>query len=620
MRFAVSAGWVFFGLMSVANGVYAQNSITALNVSDVGNNTSVIKVELAQPLADLPAGAGFTLSNPPRIVLDFLDTANGLGKSTQDFIDAGVRSASISQAGESTRLIVYLNQMFPNNIRIEGRSLLIAVQVNAVKADAGGNATRNAEAKQGAQKLPAKAVKEVNKSAEIEAQVKEPATPLQPSILMPASESIGTLMREADAMMKSGKSADAYNLLEPKEGDYSGDVGFDYLLGIAALDSGRPDRATIAFERILIVNPNFSGARLDLARAFFVMGSDDIAKNEFETVLTQSPPEQVKAVVQKYLEVIEERRKARIQQVNAYLEGSVGNDSNITAATPDFTGGVLGAFSIPGAIATGSAVHYSAMYSGLSTGVDLTRLVSEQNGIKLFAGADVRQRTYARVAAMNNLNLDLRAGFSMAKGDDNYRLSGTFGQFRQRGFGTNGNRDTAGLGAEWKRSFGARDQMIWSANYSQPRNQMSPGQDTNQTLLSASWLHIFEGKFIPLIFANLNRSKDKALQPLSVGGTNVDRTGTGVLAHLQFTPLDNTEFFMTAGWTVRHDDSPGARSSGLVDFYARDVTRNVSTGVIARPWTKWTIKGTVALTNNDSNLSLYQYKRTDGSVSVRRDF
>jgi hypothetical protein len=40
---------------------------------------------------------------------------------------------------------------------------------------------------------------------------------------------------------------------------------FDYLLGIAALDSGKPDRATIAFERVLAVNPNFAGARLDLA-------------------------------------------------------------------------------------------------------------------------------------------------------------------------------------------------------------------------------------------------------------------------------------------------------------------------------------------------------------------
>lgn len=436
------------------------------------------------------------------------------------------------------------------------------------------------------------------------------------------SEALGNLLREAEAMLKSGKPADAYNLLEPKEGDYSGDVGFDYLLGIAALDSGKPDRATIAFERVLIVNPNFSGARLDLARAFFAMGSDDLAKSEFETVLTQSPPEQVKAVVHKYLEVIEQRRKARIQKVTGYVEASVGRDNNVTAATPDFTGGVLGAFSIPDVIATGSALHYSAMYSGLSGGVDFTRLVSEQSGVSLIAGADVKQRTYNGVSQMNNLNLDLRAGLSMTKGDDNYRLTGTFGQFRQFGFtaGTDGNRDTAGLGAEWKRSFGNRDQMTWAVNYSRPRNLMTPTQDTNQKALSASWLHIFEGKSTPLIFANLNRSVDKALQPLTGKATNVDRTGTGALAHFQFTPMANTDFFLSAGWTIRHDDSPNSRSTLPYDFYARDVTRNVSVGVTARPWEKWTIKGTVAFTKNDSNLTLYQYSRTDSSVSVRRDF
>lgn len=439
-------------------------------------------------------------------------------------------------------------------------------------------------------------------------------------VITSEAEALRNLLRDAEAMLKSGKPAEAYNLLEPKEGDYSGDVGFDYMLGIAALDSGKPDRATIAFERILIVNPNFSGARLDLARAYFAMGSDDLAKTEFEIVLTQSPPAQVKVVVQKYLESIEQRRMARIQKVTSYLEASVGNDNNITAATPDFTGGVLGAYSIPGVIATGSSLHYSAMYSNLSGGVDFTRLLNEQNGISLLAGADFRQRSYSGVAAMNNQNLDLRAGFSMIRGDDNYRLSGTYGQFRQTGFGTNSNRDTAGLGAEWKRSFGARDQMTWALNYSQPRNQSSPTQDTIQTSLSASWLHIFEGKSTPLIYTSINRSVDKALRPINPATTiNVDRTGTGVLAHFQFTPLTNMDLFMSAGWTIRQDDNPGARSSAL-DFFARDVTRNVSIGITSRPWAQWTIKGVVAFTNNNSNLTLYQYSRTDSSISVRRDF
>ena len=626
MKFVHLTGWAFSGLMLATSGVYAQNSITALNVGDIGNGTTIIKVELAQPLANLPAG--FTIDIPPRIVLDFPDTANGLGKSAQNFTEGGLRSANIVQAGGRTRLVINLDQMLAYNTKIDGNNLSIALQRNVVEADAGSNTLRLAEAKQGAQ--PAKAGQEVRKPAEIGAQAKNPAAPLPQSGSTPASESLGILLREADALLKGGKPADAYNLLEPKEFDYSGEIAFDYLLGVAALDSGKPDRATIAFERVLAINPNFAGARVDLARAYFAMGSDDLAKKEFETVLAQSPPEPTAAVIKKHLEAIDERQQAKIQQVSAYLETSVGHDDNITAATPDNIGGVAGILGVARTTMvalqyqpTGSALHYSGMYTGVSGGVDFNRLVSEENGVSIFAGADAKQRVYNNVAAMNNLSLDLRAGVAIANGDNSYRLTGTFGQYRQSGFtaGTNSFRDTAGLSAEWKRSFGTRDQMTWSLSFSQPRYLTTATQDTRQTSLSASWLHILEGKTTPLIFANVNRSIDRALQPVNTAtGANMGRTNTGALVHFQLTPLADTDFFLSGGLTVRRDDSPGARSPGLVDFFARDETQNVSFGVTTRPWKQWSVKGAVALTNNRSNLALYQYRRNDSSVSLRRDF
>lgn len=147
MKFTGSAGWVFFGLMSVASGVYAQNSITALNVGGIGNGTTIIKVELAQPLVNLPTG--FTINTPPRIVFDFPDTANGLGKSVQDFAEGGLRSANIVQADGRTRLVINLDRMLAYNTTIDGSSLLIALQGNAV--DAGSNTLRLAEVKQGTQ-------------------------------------------------------------------------------------------------------------------------------------------------------------------------------------------------------------------------------------------------------------------------------------------------------------------------------------------------------------------------------------------------------------------------------------------------------------------------------------
>lgn len=462
---------------------------------------------------------------------------------------------------------------------------------------------------------------------------------VQTAAAQAADPALGNLLREADALIKGGKPADAYILLEPREGDFSGEIAFDYLLGIAALDSGKPDRATIAFERVLAINPNFAGARLDLARAYFAMGSDDLAKNEFNFVLAQKPPEPTAAVIRKHLEVIAERQKAKVQQVIAYLETSFGHDSNITAATPDNIGGVAGILgrSLAELNAlqyrpTGSSLHYSGNYAGVSGGVDFNRIVDEERGLSVHAGGDVKQRVYNNVEEMNNLNLDMRAGVGLTRGDDRYRLTGTFGQYRQSGFAqgtaqapipSNAYRDTAGVSAEWKRAFGARDQMTWTLGMSRPRYQadIARAQDTDQVSLGASWLHIFEGKTNPLIFVNFNRAVDKALRPVNEEtGANMGRTSTGALVHFQLTPLPETDFFLSGGLTRRRDDSPGARSPGLVDFFAHDDTRNLNVGVTMRPWKKWSIKGTVSSTSNRSNLSLYEYHRKDSSISLRRDF
>ena len=136
------------GLMSVTSAAYAQNLITALSVIYNGS-TTVIKVDLANPPAKLP-DTELISGRFPHIALEFPDTANGLGESVQDFTEGGVRCANIIQSGERTRLVLYLNQMFPSNFKIDGNSLLIALQGNA--GDADNTALRTAVSKQQAQR------------------------------------------------------------------------------------------------------------------------------------------------------------------------------------------------------------------------------------------------------------------------------------------------------------------------------------------------------------------------------------------------------------------------------------------------------------------------------------
>lgn len=126
------------------SGAKTRNSITALDVSSAGNGKTVIKVEFAQPLANLPTG--FAINTPPRISFDFPNTANGLGKSVQKFSESNLRSANIIQAGGRTRLVVNLDRMRLYDARIDGNSVLITLQDNAAGGAASGDTSQPASA------------------------------------------------------------------------------------------------------------------------------------------------------------------------------------------------------------------------------------------------------------------------------------------------------------------------------------------------------------------------------------------------------------------------------------------------------------------------------------------
>jgi hypothetical protein len=162
MKFTGSARWVFAGLMSVTSVVCAQNLITALSVG-YNSSTTVIKIDLARPPAKLP-DTELISGKSPYIALEFSDTANGLGESVQNFTEGGVRNVNIIQSGERTRLVLYLNQMFPYNIRIDGNSLLIALQGNA--GDADNIALRTAVSRQDAQRQALQSEAEARRKAQ----------------------------------------------------------------------------------------------------------------------------------------------------------------------------------------------------------------------------------------------------------------------------------------------------------------------------------------------------------------------------------------------------------------------------------------------------------------------
>ncbi|MES2878203.1 MAG: type IV pilus secretin PilQ [Pseudomonadota bacterium] len=118
-------------LMVTALAAQAQSAIEAVTGS-VQGGVEVVKIDLSQPLAAIPTG--FSIQSPARIALDFPGITNAMGRSTIDINQGNLKSVSVVQAGDRTRVVLNLKQATPYKAQLQGKSLLVVL--DAVKTAA----------------------------------------------------------------------------------------------------------------------------------------------------------------------------------------------------------------------------------------------------------------------------------------------------------------------------------------------------------------------------------------------------------------------------------------------------------------------------------------------------
>lgn len=423
-----------------------------------------------------------------------------------------------------------------------------------------------------------------------------------------------TQMEQARALLREGKAAAAYALLEPQEFDRAGEVEYDTLLGVAALDGGKPDKATLAFERVLAVDPRAAGARLDMARAYFALGDLPRARQEFDLVAQYSPPPPARLVIDQYRKAIDEREQAKRTVVSSYVEGFAGYDDNITSVVSDFTNAVLNTYNLSGFQPTGNAIMRGSGILGGAAGIEMTQRVND--ALALTAGADFRHREVLNASKYSSEQLDLRAGANYTVGMDSYRAGITFQDFLQRTEVPTANRNAFGINAEWRHTFGASDQGSLFGLATRQRFPDIPSNDINTVAWGAGWLHLFAGERKPLLYASVLNGQDNALNLLANGADNGKRFLNGRL-YGQISLNDTTDVFTSVGMLYRSDRSAYARSTMVQ--YGSDHVSDATLGMNWRPARDWTVRPQFTYAENRSNVALSEYRRTEFNVTVRYD-
>ncbi len=112
----------------VATGVafaQAPNTIEQVSVTRGASGYTVVRFTMKAPPANPPAG--FAIATPPRIALDFLDTASGLPSNQRAVDDPALRSLQFVQAGNRTRVVFNLNKPQTFDTKVEGNDVLVTL-------------------------------------------------------------------------------------------------------------------------------------------------------------------------------------------------------------------------------------------------------------------------------------------------------------------------------------------------------------------------------------------------------------------------------------------------------------------------------------------------------------
>ncbi|HEY5994663.1 MAG TPA: tetratricopeptide repeat protein [Gallionellaceae bacterium] len=426
------------------------------------------------------------------------------------------------------------------------------------------------------------------------------------------------VLHDADELMKAGKPADAYALLEPLEFEHAGEERFDYLLGVAALDSGKPDKATLAFERVLMVNPNSAGARLELARAYYQLGDTLRARTEFETVLKQNPSPAARATIQKYLDAIAAQEPGRTH-LAGYIEGTLGRDSNVNNATAQSQVSV----NIPGVGMSLVALNPTSMkmadnYYGLAAGGEAVHGLNQNWGV--YAGADLRQRTYASQKNFDSLGAEARAGAIYGAEANRMRFGVLGGTYT---LGPTRNRNSAGFNADWGHAFSPGNQVNLFGQYLQYRFADIAMQvnDFNQQVVGAGWVHVLaDGKSMlsGSVYGGREQDTSSIITTATPSGGRTDgakRFG-GLRIGGQTNWGEQTLLFANAGW----QSGSYSRTNPFFLVQRSDKFQDLTLGANWHWDALWSVRPQLSYARNQSNIAIYSYNRADVSVTLRRDF
>lgn len=399
---------------------------------------------------------------------------------------------------------------------------------------------------------------------------------------------------EVKALFEQGKPAEAYALGE-RHPEALGDPAFDFWYGIAAIDSGHAPKGVLALERHLLTNPENDRARLEVARGYFILGEDARSREEFEAVRAKSPPPTVLATIDRYLDALRAREGRYQTSARAYVEAGLGWDSNVNAGvgSPNINLPVLGDVEVSrGGVRTGDRFLH------LAAGAQITHPIAP--GVSVFGAGDVISKTHSTDDAFDQALYSLAGGASWLLGQS--LLRGTL--FHQTAEVENDRfREVNGLSADLVRQVSERQAVTLSG--SSARLSYTGANSVRNADLNAFGLdyrHALAATWQPVASAGISFAEERNIGQRPDLGRDI----YGLNVQLNLTP--GPQWGLNVGYTF--NDSRYGGPDPLLGVRREDRFHTVDAGAVYLVTRSVSLRAELSQTRNESNMSLFEYKRT----------
>lgn len=423
-------------------------------------------------------------------------------------------------------------------------------------------------------------------------------------LALSATASVAAPTDELKAMVDRGQAAEAYEhgLKFP---ELLGNPEFDYYFGIAAVDAGHAGEAVLALERYLIQFPRNTVARAELARAYFVLGEDDRAREEFDNVLRENPPPEVRATIERFLDSIRTRDARYRPSSSFYLEAGVGSDSNVNAGVSS------GNIALPvfgNVTVANTGTRKGDMYSVWGAGGQMSYPVAP--GVALFGVAGAELKRNDRQSAFDMVNVGAAGGVSLLRDKDLYKLSYTFSQVSVE---SDRFREANGLLGEWNHQLSELESVQAQAQLA--RYQYTGGnqvRDADYVGGALNYRRAFIGNMQPVLSLSGSYAQEDSTRNRPDLGRDIYGVRIGGSAQ------PDGKWGINAG--LGYQESRYNGPDTLLLTTRKDNYLSLDASVVYLIDRRLSLRTELVLSDNQSNISLYRYKRDFVAVKLRYEF